>query len=176
MKEKGGYPFGGDCFLSGAENYPLCKAMVDHDQQRIKARGSREVGDQVTRDLLEGTRGMRLDWGEWGDSGVCVQLVLLASGTAINVLAHELCETQPLEFRSDELASLEVSRVTSGLVVVAAGKDGPAEGVLRGDIDATLVGQDMVVELPVREARSECSGDVLQGHLQVLEDERVRFG
>ena len=32
VKEKDGDPFSGDCFLSGVENYPLCKAMVDCDQ------------------------------------------------------------------------------------------------------------------------------------------------
>ena len=54
VEEEGSYPFSGDHFLSGAENYPLCKAMVDHDQQRIEARGGGEVGDKVTGDLLEG--------------------------------------------------------------------------------------------------------------------------
>ena len=34
-----------DGFLGGAENYSLYKAMVDHNQQRIKARGNREVSD-----------------------------------------------------------------------------------------------------------------------------------
>ena len=32
VEEKSGYPFSGDGFLCGAENYPLCKAMVDHNQ------------------------------------------------------------------------------------------------------------------------------------------------
>ena len=72
VEEESGYPFSGDGFLSGAENYPLCKAMVNHDQQRIEARGSRKVGDQVAGDLLEGTRGVRLDGGERGDGGMCV--------------------------------------------------------------------------------------------------------
>ena len=72
MEEKGDYPFGGDRFLSGAENYPLHKAMVNHDQQRIKAKGGGEIGDEVTRDLLEGARGVGLDWSERGDGGVCV--------------------------------------------------------------------------------------------------------
>ena len=45
VKEEGSHPFSGDCFLSGAENYPLCKAMVDHDQQGVEARGSGEIGD-----------------------------------------------------------------------------------------------------------------------------------
>ena len=66
------YSFGSDCFLSGVENYLLCKAMVNHNQQRVKTRGRGEIGDQVTQDLLEGVRGVGFDWGEWWDSGVCV--------------------------------------------------------------------------------------------------------
>ena len=61
MEKEGGYPLGGDGFLCRAENYPLCKAMVDHDQQGIKARGSREIGDEVTGDLLEEVRRVRPD-------------------------------------------------------------------------------------------------------------------
>ena len=72
MEKEGGYLFCGDCFLSGVENYPLCKAMVDHDQQGVKARGEGEVGDQVARDLLEGARHTGLDRSECGDSGMCV--------------------------------------------------------------------------------------------------------
>ena len=32
IEEEGGNPFGSDGFLCGAENYLLCKPMVDHDQ------------------------------------------------------------------------------------------------------------------------------------------------
>ena len=45
VEEKGGDSFGGDGFLSGAENYPLSKAMVYHDQERIEAGGGGKVGD-----------------------------------------------------------------------------------------------------------------------------------
>ena len=31
VKKEGDYPLSGDGFLSGAENYPLHKAMVDHN-------------------------------------------------------------------------------------------------------------------------------------------------
>ena len=54
VEKEGGYPFGGDGFLGEAENYPLCKAMVNHNQQRIKARRNREIGGEVVQDLLEG--------------------------------------------------------------------------------------------------------------------------
>ena len=72
VEEKSGYSFSGDRFLDRAEDYPLRKAMVDHDQQGIKAGGSGEVGDQVTRDLLEGARGAGFDRGERGNGGVSV--------------------------------------------------------------------------------------------------------
>ena len=101
MEEESGYPFSGDCFLGRAENYPLCKTMVDHNQQRVKAGGSGEVGDQVARDLLEGARGMGFDQGEWRDSGMCVGLVLLACSAAFNVFSHKLCESWPSEFSSN---------------------------------------------------------------------------
>ena len=61
MEKEGGHPFNSDGFLCGAENYPLCKAMVDHDQQRIEAGGSGEVSDKVTQDLLEEVRGAGFD-------------------------------------------------------------------------------------------------------------------
>ena len=72
MEKEGSYPLSGDGFLCGAENYPLHKAMVNHNQQRVKTRRSRKVGDKVAGDLLEGARGVGLDWGERRDGGVCV--------------------------------------------------------------------------------------------------------
>ena len=64
VEEKGGDPFGGDGFLGRAENYPLSKPMIDHDQERVKACGDREICDQITGDLLKGVRSGRLDWGK----------------------------------------------------------------------------------------------------------------
>ena len=72
MEKECGDPFGGDHLLGGAKNYPLCKAMVDHDQQGIKTQGGGEVGDEVARDLLEGARRVGLDRGERGNGGMRV--------------------------------------------------------------------------------------------------------
>ena len=54
MEKECGNAFRGDVFLCGAENHPLSKPMVDHDQKGIEAGGRGEVGDKVTGDLLEG--------------------------------------------------------------------------------------------------------------------------
>ena len=56
VEKEGGDSFGGDGFLGRAKNHPLSKPMVYHDQERVKAQGDREVGDEITGDLLEGTR------------------------------------------------------------------------------------------------------------------------
>ena len=37
VEEKGGDSLGGDGFLRRAENYPLSKSMVYHNQERIEA-------------------------------------------------------------------------------------------------------------------------------------------
>ena len=49
----------GGGFHSWGENYPLCKAMVYHDQYRVKSRGEGKISDKVTQDLLEGLRSRR---------------------------------------------------------------------------------------------------------------------
>ena len=73
---------------------------------------------------------MRLNWGEWGDSGVSVRFVFLACGTALNIFAYELHKALPSEFSSNRLMSLEITRVTSGLMVMTVGKDQSTEGNL----------------------------------------------
>ena len=53
MKEESGDPFCSDGFLSGAENHPLSKPMVGHDQKRVKAIRKEKVSDKIVGDLLE---------------------------------------------------------------------------------------------------------------------------
>ena len=61
MEKKRGDPFGGNGFLGRAKNHPLSKSMVDHDQERIEARGDREIHDKIAGNLLEGARGGRFN-------------------------------------------------------------------------------------------------------------------
>ena len=63
VQEKGDDAFGGNRFLLRAKNHPLSKPMVDHNQERIKARGQGEIGDEVTGDLLERARCKGFDRG-----------------------------------------------------------------------------------------------------------------
>ena len=78
MKKECGNAFGGDGFLCRAENHPLCKAMVDHNQKGIEAGGRGEVSDTVAGDLLEGPGGGGADGSEQGNGWMGISLVLLA--------------------------------------------------------------------------------------------------
>ena len=51
------YPQGVNCFGARDDDYPLHKAMVDHDQNRIFATNFREVSDEVEQYLFEGESG-----------------------------------------------------------------------------------------------------------------------
>ena len=61
VEKEGGDSLSGDRFLGRAKDHPLSKPMVYHDQERVKARGDVEIGDEITGDLLEGARGDGLD-------------------------------------------------------------------------------------------------------------------
>ena len=53
MEEEVGDSFCGDGFLDRAENHPLSKSMVDHDQKRVKTGRKGKVSDKIIGDLLK---------------------------------------------------------------------------------------------------------------------------
>ena len=77
-EEQGGNSSGVDGFLSRAENYPLSKSMVDHDQKGIKTIRKGKVSDQITGDLLKGARAGGWNGEKWGSRWMGIDLVLLA--------------------------------------------------------------------------------------------------
>ena len=97
VKKQLGNPSSVNSLLARCKNYPLHKAMVDHDHDRIKACRGWEIGDEVDRKLLKGESGDGLDGEQGRDHRVCVGLILLANGAAGNKVLHEGGETQPPE-------------------------------------------------------------------------------
>ena len=92
---------GNSCSINGllarCKNYPLCKAMVDHDHDRVKSRRGREVGDEVNRELFKGERDIGLDREQRRRDGVSVGLVLLADGTPSDEALYKGGEAWPPE-------------------------------------------------------------------------------
>ena len=111
MKEKGCDPLGGSHFLSRAENYPLCKAVVDHDQERIKARGGGKIRDEIAGQLLEWTGGGGVDGVKGRYRGVRVGLGLLTISAFFDILLYELGKARPPIVSCHKLAGFEESWV-----------------------------------------------------------------
>ena len=86
---------------------------------------------------------------------------MLTCGTALDILVHKVCEAWPPELDSDKLVGLEITRVSSGLMVMAVGEDGSVEGVLWRNIHMAFVSEEIVIIFPVGEMGSEGSRDIL---------------
>jgi len=82
LEKKSGNSGSTDSFATRDENHPFHKPMVDHNQNRVKTRGERQIHDHVTQDPLEQAVGRGGDEAESRDSWVSVDLIGLASSTA----------------------------------------------------------------------------------------------
>ena len=107
---------------------------------------------------------------------MCINLVLLAKGTALDVVADEGGESRPPEFGGDQLACFQEAGVAGRGMIVAAFENRAAEGVVRGDVDTTLISKDAHLDLPVSEPETEGKRDVLMHGLESLENEGISCG
>ena len=98
--------------MARCKNYPLCKAMVDHDHDRIKPRRRREVSDEVNGQLFKREGDSGLDWEQRWDNRVCVGLVLLANGAASDKVFYEGGEARPPEIPFQDRLGMEDTHVT----------------------------------------------------------------
>ena len=173
MKEEGGDSLCCNSFLCRAENHPLTKAVVHHDQERVKTGGEGEVGDEVARDLTEWKRRGGGNGRGGRGSGMCVHLVLLTGRAASNEGMNIRSEGRPPELGGNQLASLEEAGVASSGVVVTAAENITAEIASGGNIDVALIGEDTIRVLPVRETGTESRGNGAIHGLKGLEDKGV---
>ena len=107
---------------------------------------------------------------------MCVDLVLLANGTAFDVAADKGSKAGPPEFGSDQLPSFQEAGVSGGFMIMAVCEDSAMEGVVCGDVDTALIGEDAGLDLPVSEAGTEGERNVLVHGLESLENEGVARG
>ena len=150
--------------------------MVYHDHERIEARGDREIRDKIAGDLLKGARGDGFNGRKGGYGGVCVNLILLAKGTAFDISVDERSKAWPPKFGGDQLSGFQEAGVSGRFMIVALRKDGAAEGVVGGDIDTALIGKDAGFNLPVGQSGTEGERNILVHGLEGLENEGVTCG
>ena len=97
-EEQGGDSGGVNSFLGRAENYPLSKPMVNHDQKGIKTIRKGKVGDQIAGDLLKGVGPGRWNGEKWRPRRVCINLMLLAGGASTDIAMDIRGEAWPPKF------------------------------------------------------------------------------
>ena len=107
---------------------------------------------------------------------MCVNLVLLAKGTSFDIAVDEGSKAGPPELGGDQLSGFQEAGMSGGFVIVAACKDGAAEGVISGDIDTAFIGEDAGFHLPVGQSGTEGERNILVHGLEGLEDEGVTRG
>ena len=97
-------------FIARGENYPLQKAVVDHDQKGTKTIRQWKVGDEVNGELLERVSTRGGEWQECRDSGVGIYFHLLANSTASNETMDKGGHSRPpIILRQHEISAKEVS-------------------------------------------------------------------
>ena len=97
-----------------------------------------------------------------------VGLVLLACRTAFDIAVDKGGEARPPELSSNKLVGFKEARVSGGFMIMAAGKDGSAKGVIGRNINAALIGEDFCLHLPVSKAGVEREGNILVHRLKCL--------
>ena len=144
VKKQLGDSCGVNGLLARCKNYPLHKAMVDHDHDRIKAPRRRKISDEVNGELLEGESDSGLDREQRGHNRVHVGLVLLADGAAGNKVFHEGGEAWPPEIPFQDCFGAKDTHVTQQ----RGGMDGVEQGrVSRGGYKHSIV----EIKMPVIE-------------------------
>jgi len=104
---------------------------------------------------------------------MCVGFALLTNSTSFDVFSDIGCQAGPPVVCSDQLASLKISRVACGFVVMTALKDRVTERIVIRDIYMSFVGEDTGFMLPVGEARAEGGRDRSIHKLESLEYKRI---
>jgi len=112
FEKQGGNTGGVNRLGTWDENHPLCKPMVDHNQNRVKTRREQQIHDHVTQNLLKQVEGGGRDGAEPRDSRVYVNLVGLTSSTASHKLLDKGGQTGPPVVALNQMNSAEVSTMS----------------------------------------------------------------
>ena len=95
-----------------------------------------------------------------GDKGGTVGCVLAlfcwqVAQPSMYIAVDEGGKARPPEFSGDQLAGFKETGVAGGLMIMASLENGTVEGVIGGNIDTVLVGEDTGFNLPVSKAGTE---------------------
>jgi hypothetical protein len=144
LEEMFGHSFRGDRFQAWSNNYPLCKAMVYHDHERIETSRRREIGNQVNGKESEGDCCSGRDRNKGRGHRVHIRFHLLTKSATIDVFSDIGTEARPPVVMFDKFFHFKMARVTRcGVIMEIMSHD-------RGNISAIFVIQNGIYNFPVR--------------------------
>jgi hypothetical protein len=111
--------------------------VVDHDHNRIKSTGGREIHDKIDGQRSEWYSGIRRNRDKGRGHRVGISFHLLTKGASINIFMNIGTKSRPPIVSFNEFFGLEAARMTRGGVIMETTEQIMAIG--RGDIGAVLV-------------------------------------
>ena len=113
-EEKSSYFGHVDGFGAWNDNYPLHKAVVDHDQNGVHPAYFQEVCNKVHRELFKREGCCGSDGVQWRANRVCIHFVLLAYGASFNELVNVSSQAWPPEVTFKESLGMESTCMPKG--------------------------------------------------------------
>ena len=95
VEKKLGYFYSIHGFGARGENYPLTKAMVDHNHNRVRTIDQREVSDEVDGEVLEGLGTFKGKGGDGWDHRMSEDFVCLENCVPRNIFLDIGGEARP---------------------------------------------------------------------------------
>ena len=148
--------------------------MVNHDHERIKPCGRREVGDEVNGELLKGESDSGFDQEERGYNGVRIGFVLLADGTASDKVFDKGGEARLPEIPFQNCLGAKDTHVTRQRGGMDRVEQGRASG--RGYEHSIAEIKMSVIERPVGERGTSEQGRALVQCSECFKYEGIRGG
>ena len=148
--------------------------MVDHNHDRIKAIDSREVSDEVHREVLEKARAFKSKRGDGWECRVGEHFICLAYHTSRHIFPDIGREAQPLVALGEKSNGLQVATVAT-----LKGAMGSRDQVMVGNfrnVEAGLVIKMSIIKGPIIGFQSVEEGELLSHLVDGLEKQQVTGG
>jgi hypothetical protein len=149
LEEEFGYSFQGNCFQTWDNNYPLHKAMVYHDHDRVETPRWRKVSDEIHQEEGEGHSCSGRDRNEGRGHRVRIRFHLLAQGATVNIFMDIGAKTRPPIILFDKFLHFEVARVAHCGMIMKLAEEVVASG--RRHISMVFVVQNGINNFPIQQ-------------------------
>jgi hypothetical protein len=109
FEEKFRYPFHSDSFQARHDNYLLCKAVVDHDHDRVEPPRRRQISDEVDRQGGKGHGGSRGNGDQRRGHRVGIGFHLLTKGATLNIFTDIGAKARPPKVTLNKLLRFKMA-------------------------------------------------------------------